>query len=108
MRARLPILSFRPGYSPAAVGYLECDPHHGVRYHAVLSLLNHPRWMVRKQQETVMTRTLRNDFTGFDLGSYEDRPYTFKEMARITAGAIAALVIVGWIGVLALALLTVR
>jgi hypothetical protein len=62
-----------------------------------------------EQQETVMTRTtLRNDFKGFDLGSGTDRPYTFKEMAKITAGAVASLVIVGWIGVLALALITVR
>jgi hypothetical protein len=58
-------------------------------------------------QEAAVTRTtLRNDVTGFDLGSGMDRRYTFKEMAKITAGAVASLVIVGWIGVLALALLT--
>jgi hypothetical protein len=35
-----------------------------------------------------------------------DRPYTFKEKAKITAGAVAALVIVGWMAVLALAFLS--
>jgi hypothetical protein len=33
--------------------------------------------------------------------------YTFKEKAKITAGAIAALVIVGWLAVFALALMSV-
>ena len=32
--------------------------------------------------------------------------YTLKEKARITAGAIAALVIVGWLAVFALALMS--
>jgi hypothetical protein len=36
------------------------------------------------------------------------RAYTFKEKARITAGAVAALVIVGWLLVLAVAFLSVR
>lgn len=36
------------------------------------------------------------------------RAYTFKEKARITAGAVAALVIVGWLLVLAIAFLSVR
>lgn len=35
------------------------------------------------------------------------RAYTFKEKTRITAGAVAALVIVGWLGVLAIAFLSV-
>jgi hypothetical protein len=35
------------------------------------------------------------------------RPYTPKEKARITAGAAAALVIVGWMLVLAIAFLAV-
>ena len=35
------------------------------------------------------------------------RDYTFKEKAKITAGAIAALVIVGWLAVFALALMSV-
>jgi len=35
-----------------------------------------------------------------------DGPYTFKERAKITAGAVAALVIVGWMVVLALAFLS--
>ncbi len=35
------------------------------------------------------------------------RAYTFKEMTRITAGAVAALVIVGWMAVLAIAFLSV-
>ena len=33
------------------------------------------------------------------------RDYTFKEKARITAGAVAALVIVGWLAVFALAMM---
>jgi len=36
------------------------------------------------------------------------RDYTFKEKARVTAGAAAALVIVGWLAVLAIAFLSVR
>ncbi len=48
---------------------------------------------------------LRGNLTAFDLGS--DRPYTFEEIAKITAGAVASLVIVGWTAVLALAFLTV-
>jgi hypothetical protein len=36
------------------------------------------------------------------------RAYTFKEKAKITAGAVAALVIVGWVVVLAIAFLSVR
>jgi hypothetical protein len=36
------------------------------------------------------------------------RAYTFKEKARITAGAVASLVIVGWLLVLAIAFLAVR
>lgn len=32
-----------------------------------------------------------------------DRPYTRKEKARITAGAVTALVIVGWMIMLAIA-----
>jgi hypothetical protein len=32
-----------------------------------------------------------------------DRPTTFKEKARITLGAMMALVIVGWIAVIAIA-----
>jgi hypothetical protein len=35
-----------------------------------------------------------------------DRPYTFKEKVKITAGAVAALVIVGWMVLLALAFLS--
>jgi hypothetical protein len=35
-----------------------------------------------------------------------DRPYTFKETAKITAGAVAALVIVGWMAVIAIAILS--
>jgi hypothetical protein len=36
------------------------------------------------------------------------RPYTFKEKARITLGAMVALVIVGWIAVIAIAATSVR
>jgi hypothetical protein len=36
------------------------------------------------------------------------RGYTTKEKAKITAGAIAAIVIVGWLVVLAIVLLAVR
>jgi hypothetical protein len=36
------------------------------------------------------------------------RDYTAKEKARITAGAVAALVITGWVAVLALAFLSAR
>jgi hypothetical protein len=36
------------------------------------------------------------------------RDYTFKEKARIMAGAAAALVVVGWLAVLATAFLSVR
>jgi hypothetical protein len=34
------------------------------------------------------------------------RSYTLKEKAKITAGAVAALVIVAWLAVIALALLS--
>jgi hypothetical protein len=34
------------------------------------------------------------------------RDYTFKEKARITAGAVAALVIVAWLAVVALGILS--
>jgi hypothetical protein len=37
-----------------------------------------------------------------------DRPYTSREKGRITAGAVAALVIVGWMVVLAIVFLSVR
>jgi hypothetical protein len=37
-----------------------------------------------------------------------DRPYTSKETARITAGAVVSLVIVGWLVVLAIAFLSAR
>ncbi len=37
-----------------------------------------------------------------------DRPSTFKEKAKITAGAVASLVIVGWAMVLAIAFLSAR
>jgi hypothetical protein len=36
------------------------------------------------------------------------RAYTTKEKLRITAGAVASLVIVGWVVVLAIVFLTVR
>jgi hypothetical protein len=36
------------------------------------------------------------------------RGYTAKEKAKITAGAVAALVIVGWLAVLAIAFLSGR
>jgi hypothetical protein len=35
------------------------------------------------------------------------RAYTFKERTRITAGAVAALIITGWLLVLAIAFLSV-
>ena len=34
------------------------------------------------------------------------RSYTFKEKAKITAGAVTALVIVAWLAIVALALLS--
>ena len=37
-----------------------------------------------------------------------DRPYTLKEIAKIAAGAVASLVIVGWIAVLAFAFMSAR
>jgi hypothetical protein len=37
-----------------------------------------------------------------------DRPTTAKEKAKITAGAVAALVIVGWMAILAIAVLAAR
>jgi hypothetical protein len=37
-----------------------------------------------------------------------DRPTTLKEKARITAGAVASLVIVAWLIVLAIAFLSAR
>jgi hypothetical protein len=36
------------------------------------------------------------------------RPYSFKEKARITLGAMVALVIVGWIFVIGIATTSVR
>jgi hypothetical protein len=38
----------------------------------------------------------------------EMRAYTTKEKAKITAGAVAALVITGWLVVLAIAFLSAR
>jgi hypothetical protein len=35
-----------------------------------------------------------------------DRPYTLREKAKITAGAVSALVIVGWMVALSIALLS--
>jgi len=35
-----------------------------------------------------------------------DQPYTFKEKAKITAGAVAALIIVAWMAVIAIAILS--
>jgi hypothetical protein len=37
-----------------------------------------------------------------------DRPYTSKEIAKIAAGAVASLVIVGWLAVFAIAFLSAR
>jgi hypothetical protein len=37
-----------------------------------------------------------------------DQPYTPKEIARITAGAVMALVIVGWLVLFAIALMSTR
>jgi hypothetical protein len=37
-----------------------------------------------------------------------DRPYTLKEIARITAGAVTALVVVGWLVFLGIAFLSAR
>jgi hypothetical protein len=36
------------------------------------------------------------------------RPYTAKEKAKITAGALVSLVVVGWLAVLAIVILSVR
>jgi len=36
------------------------------------------------------------------------RPYTAKEKAKITVGAVASLVVVGWLAVLAIVILSVR
>jgi len=35
-----------------------------------------------------------------------DRPYTFNDIAKITAGAVAAIIIVGWIVVLAISVMS--
>jgi hypothetical protein len=35
-----------------------------------------------------------------------DRPYTFKEKAKITAGAAVSLIILGWMIVIAITLLS--
>jgi hypothetical protein len=37
-----------------------------------------------------------------------DRPYTLKEKAKITAGAVTSLVIVGWLVVIATAMMSAR
>jgi hypothetical protein len=37
-----------------------------------------------------------------------DRPYTPKEIARIAAGAVTALVIVGWLAFLAIGFMSAR
>jgi hypothetical protein len=42
----------------------------------------------------------------FALFEKEMRAYTLKEKAKITAGAVAALVIVAWLAIIALALLS--
>jgi hypothetical protein len=36
------------------------------------------------------------------------RPYTTKEKLKLTAGAVASLIIVGWVAVLAIAFLSAR
>ena len=41
------------------------------------------------------------------IEKFMDRSYTFREKAKVTAGMLASLVIVGWLIVLALALLSV-
>ena len=41
--------------------------------------------------------------SSFDLGVQMHRPYTRKEKARIILGAMVALLIVGWIAVIAIA-----
>jgi hypothetical protein len=38
----------------------------------------------------------------------EDQPYSAKEKAKLTAGAVASLVIVGWLIVLANVFLSIR
>jgi hypothetical protein len=38
----------------------------------------------------------------------EDQPYTPKEKTKVTAGAVASLVIVGWLVVLAIVFMSVR
>jgi hypothetical protein len=38
----------------------------------------------------------------------DDQPYTGRERAKLTAGAVAAAVIAGWVLVLALAFLSAR
>ena len=38
----------------------------------------------------------------------EDQPYTAKEKSKVTAGAAASLVLVGWLIVLAIVFLSVR
>jgi hypothetical protein len=44
--------------------------------------------------------------TSLDNYDLIDQPYTFKEKAEITAGAVASLIIVGWMVVLALAVMS--
>jgi len=41
-------------------------------------------------------------------GAIMDRPYTRKEKSRIIAGAVAALVVIGWVAVLGIAFLSAR
>jgi hypothetical protein len=36
-----------------------------------------------------------------------DRPHTLKEMAKITAGMVTSLVMVGWMAVIAIAVLSI-
>jgi hypothetical protein len=46
------------------------------------------------------------DFADWFVSPRMDRPYSFKEMAKITAGAVAAVVIIGWIVILAISFMS--
>jgi hypothetical protein len=72
-----------------------------VRCREPLAPIGHWRALARRPN-------FESDSVLMTAGSEMDRPYTSREKSRITAGAVASLVIVGWMIVLAIVFLSVR
>jgi hypothetical protein len=70
-----------------------------------------PQWPKRLVPKDLCQRTCTKSLARLRNARCNERRmrgYTFKEKARIMAGAAAALVVVGWLAVLATAFLSVR